>query len=515
MSRLTDWLTGKDLRAREHQTPLNLTRRAVTISGYDQYAGVSYGYAGRGYVTTSAIRHGTLVSGPGATDAYNEAMHGDSTNSLVNACLFRLATDFSQVPPQVVRQLDPRELDPLPDHPLTALMRRPNPHMSGLMLRWWTEYVLGVHGNAYWRKIRAGNAETGNVIELWPVSPMRMAPVTYRNSGDFISAYRYWYSPNNYEDIPTTNILHFRHGVDDADHRLGCSQLRKVAKQAATDDQVSRWMHNLLANGAQPGLVVNIDKEVTLTSQQRQEFREYMEQQFGGDNIGGLALVQGGNGIERASLSPADMDLAPLAALSESRICAIFGVPPQVVGAKVGLEHATYSNYDQAAESYTELTLLPLLTTAAETITTQLLPDFTAEADVEMRFDTSGLRALADDENELTARVVLQWDSGIVTQNEARSKLGYDPLGTEGDVFKAETVTAPEMPQEEADDDTPPKLRAVRQGRLEARTVAQDRVEALMRASREQTTGQVQGQVGTYMAGQRRRVTSKVEAESA
>ncbi len=137
-----------------------------------------------------------------------------------------------------------------------------------------------------------------------------------------------------------------------------------------------------------------------------------------------------------------------------------------------------------------------------------------------MRFDTSGLRALADDENELTKRVVAQWDSGIVTQNEARSKLGYDPRGTEGDVFKTAAV-APELAvtsetgQDEENEDEQPKLRAVRHGRLQARSVAQDRVEALLRASREQRTGQAQGQVETYLSGQRRRVTSKVEAESA
>jgi HK97 family phage portal protein len=483
-----DWLRGGGFGG----TP-PVEQKAVNISNYAPP--VMYGYAGRSN-TGPAMYKGMYLT--------DQRDPGDSSNSLVRACLRRLATDVAQVPQRVYRILPGDKRDPVDGHPLIALLERPNPYMSGAQIRWFTQFCMQAHGNAYWRKIRAGNATTGNVIELWPVSPDCMAPVTYKNSGDFISAYRHWVGGGRYEDIPVANVIHFRDGIDPLDHRLGLSKLRDVVRAVATDEVATRFTYNLLNNGAVPGTLFMLDKDVNYTKEQASTIKAEMEERFGGDNQGRLGFLQGGIKAERMGFSPSDLDLAPLSGLPESRICAIFGVPPQVVGAKIGLEHATYSNYDQADESYTEKALLPALNADDETITMLLLPDFSAAPDEVVASDTSGLRALQDDDDAKSARIVAQWDAGIITLNQALTALGYDPAGTEGD--QRRTVAAPPpMPGEDAPPPPGKGLRAVK-----AAAPADDFL-ALLATARAQAEARTQAALVREFGSLKRRAMHRVE----
>jgi HK97 family phage portal protein len=334
------------------------------------------------FTTADYLRAGGLIHGPGATDALRRAFEaGDDSNSLVAICLFRLATDFPQAPLRVYKASKGDRLDPLPDHALTRLLARPNAHMSGSQLWWWTTYVKNAHGNAYWRKIRAGKTLTGNVIELWPLSPTTCKPVREKGSANFIDYYLYKFGPakRDEEAIPIENIVHHRTGLDDRDLRLGLSRLRKVLTEITTDDRVATYMDRLLVNGAIPGLVILTDKDSTLDAAGAQAVKESIERGFTGDNLGRAAVMSGAvRDAKQLGFDPKSMDLSPLSGLSETRICGIFGIPPQVAGTRVGLSASTFSNYQQAYESYMELTILPQYGEAADTVNLQLLPDFSA-----------------------------------------------------------------------------------------------------------------------------------------
>jgi phage portal protein BeeE len=96
-------------------------------------------------------------------------------NSAVYACLQAIATAIAE-PELVVYKLQPGERVEQERTPLGELLRRPNPHMSMDTLLSYLSNCLHVDGNAYWRKLRAGNPETGNVVELWPICPTRIEP---------------------------------------------------------------------------------------------------------------------------------------------------------------------------------------------------------------------------------------------------------------------------------------------------------------------------------------------------
>lgn len=380
------------------------------------------------------LRDGGLIHGPGATEALRRAWEeGADSNSLVAICLFRLATDFPQAPLRVYKLAKGDRFDPQPDHPLTRLLRRPNAHMSGSQLWWWTSYVKNIHGNAYWRKIRAGNPETGNVVQLWPISPTACRPIREKGSPNFIDYYRYKWGPSKSQEerIPLVNMVHHRTGLDDHDLRLGLSRFRKVLTEVTTDEEAARFMDRLLRNNAVPGLVVLPTSDAKMDEPTATLVKQRIEAALTGENVGRTAVLSPGTDVKQFGFDPKALDLSPLSGLSETRICGIFGIPPQVVGTRAGLSASTFSNYQQAYESYMDLTILPQWAEAADTINMQLLPDMTAATDEEAQFDTSEVRALQEDEDYKAKRIALLWQADMLTLDQSLSELGYDPVGGE------------------------------------------------------------------------------------
>jgi phage portal protein BeeE len=126
----------------------------------------------------AAIRLGTLVHGPGATEMTYRAWHHEDLNSAVFACLSTIGTAFPEAPAKVYIESAPGQRDEQPEHPLKQLLDHPNPFISREELWSYTQFCKHIGGNAYWRKIRAGSSGSGNVIQLWPISPTRIQPVT-------------------------------------------------------------------------------------------------------------------------------------------------------------------------------------------------------------------------------------------------------------------------------------------------------------------------------------------------
>ena len=181
-----------------------------------------------------------FLPGSPATWVPGDVTATSAANSAIVACLLALSTAFPEPPLRVYRRQAEGEPKALPAHAMQPLIDRPNPHHTDYELWFWTQFAKNSHGNAYWRKVRAGNAATGNVVELWPLSPLRVEPVTTaadRRAGGFISYYRYETDPGRHEDIAPEDIVHFRLGLDDRDHRVGCAPLRYLLREVATDDE--------------------------------------------------------------------------------------------------------------------------------------------------------------------------------------------------------------------------------------------------------------------------------------
>lgn len=407
----------------------------------------------------SAIRMGMLVHGPGATGMIYNAWHQDDANSAVYACLSAISTAYPEAPLRVYRETEPGDREAVPEQPLQALLDKPNPFLTREEVWHYAQWSKHVNGNAYWRKIRAGNSQTGNVVQLWPISPLRLTPVTTKEDaarGVFISYYAYKFDlAQDPEPIPVEDIVHFRLGIDDKDHRVGCSPLAKVVREVLGDDEAHAWQMSMLQNGGSAGMVVQVPAETSISEDAAEKLKDGLTERFSGSNRGKVGVLTGGATMEQYGFSPEQMDMKALHRIPEERIAAVLRVPAIIAGLGAGLDRSTYSNFREAREMFAEMTILPLYAFDAAVVNAQLVPEFTSDPQIKVVFDITDLRALQEDEDNKWKRLNEAVKTGWVRPDEARTDVGLPP-----DLGELPRPAAPQLPGQADQQGLPPGSKA-------------------------------------------------------
>jgi HK97 family phage portal protein len=448
-----------------------------------------------------------ITSGPAQWLLANPLANGSDFNSAVFACLLALAKAHIEAPLKVY-QGDPESgtAEWLSSSPLQQLLHKPNPHHTNLELWFWCAWAKYLDGNAYLRKARAGNADSGNVIELWPLSPRLIKPMTNPGSDNLIDFYRYSFAPGYYEDIAPHNVIHFRIGIDDLDNRLGLAPIKRLVREIASDQAATQFTDALLRNFGVPGLVVEVPLGASLSDEQAEALKAKLENRFGLENRGNVGVLTAGAQLRQFGFSPDQLNLKSLHEVPETRIAAVMGVPPEVAGLGVGISvpHA-YASLKQVREGFTELTVIPNWRMDQARLNHSLKPDFTSDDEVQIGYDLKLVRALQEDRTQMFTRLDNAVRTGWVMPNEARREVGLPPMEG-GDEPKPQPL--PGLPQPPAG---PGQLQAPQQGpraslppgkELKAEVITAEKLEALVDLSAEALTEELQ----RYLDGQRRRL---------
>ena len=180
------------------------------------------------------------------------------------------------------------------------------------------------------------------MVQLWPISPLRIQPVTTKEdaaAGAFISYYAYTYDPSKEpEHIPPEDMLHFRLGLDDKDMRLGQSPLARLVQEVAgdaggaqvADRDAGERRHGRHADHS----AVRLEPDDRAGREHEADF----EERFGGQNRGRTGVLMGGATAQPYGFSPEQMDMKALHRSPEERIAAVLRVPAIIAGLGAGLD---------------------------------------------------------------------------------------------------------------------------------------------------------------------------------
>jgi HK97 family phage portal protein len=371
--------------------------------------------------------------------------HGDG-NSAVFACLMALSMGSIEPPLATFKKSRKGKLDPLLNSPLQAFLDDPNPDLDMLEIRFWLAWARHCEGNAYLMKVRSGNALTGNVIQLWPVSPTRMRPWTEKGSPNFIDYYQYDDRPGHQEQVPKENVIHFKLGLDDQDPRKGLAPLKRLVREIASDAEAMRFADQLLRNFGVPGLVVELPPDVVMSRDQKVDMKMGIENAFGSNNRGNVGLLTEGATMKQFGFNPQQMNLEVLHNVPEARICSVMQVHPAVAMLGVGLvQTANFASLKAVYEAFTERKLVPMWKMDEAKWNKRLKPDFTSDATTVIMHDLSDVRALQEDQDALYLRLDAAVKTGWVLPDEARSEVGLPPMpdGTGMDKIAKPAPVAP------------------------------------------------------------------------
>ncbi len=307
----------------------------------------------------------------------------------------------------------------LDEHPLAALLARPNPRQDGPgLLEALTAYLL-ISGNGYVEAVSLDGA----VRELYALRPDRMRVVP--GPDGWAQAYEYTVASRTVrfeQSQPLPPILHLTL-FNPLDDHYGLGALEAAAVAIDTHNAAAGWNKALLDNAARPSgaLVYAGPDGAVLSDNQYERLKRELETTYQGSaNAGRPLLLEGGLDWKAMSLTPKDMDFLEAKHTAAREIALAFGVPPMLLGIP---GDNTYANYQEANRAFWRHTVLPLASRIAASLAHWLGPAF--GENLSLVIDTDRIDALSVDRNALWERVT---NAPFLTVNEKRELLGFSPL---------------------------------------------------------------------------------------
>ena len=285
-------------------------------------------------------------------------------------------------------------------------------------------------GNVYVLKERN---RTNKITALWLLRPDR---VTIQSSDMGVNKYVYTIDGKEYH-IPPADVAHMSFPNPGGDV-YGMSPLSVMAKTVNLDLAMTDFAKLFFQNAGVPSGLLKVKRRIS-SQEEASMIRSRWRSSFGGaNNMHRVAVLDNDAEYQAMAAAPKDMDLKGLHDLTETRICAVLGVPPILIGANVGLARSTYSNYREARLSFHSETVEPLVSRFVRFINSNLSPDF--GDGLELGVDFSQVLGFLDDRDSQTTRVSTLFNSGIITLNEAREQVGQDAVDT-GNVRRIDATT--------------------------------------------------------------------------
>lgn len=389
---------------------------------------------------------------PGGTWRNWATAAGDlDLNSVVQACLSWYAYNAPQAP---LRVWDARsgQPTPVPNHPLEALLRRPNPYYSGTVLIGSMLASIVVSGNAY-AYIERNNL--GIPMRLWWLPSHCIGPIIPAESttDNWISGYEYAWKGRS-TVLPEEDVLHIRTArLDPRNPRLGVSDLVSALRHVFADNELQNYQAAVLENvGVIPTIVTNKSAQFAGATRERADgssewiegpevVKDLIIEKTTGDRRGEPLVLEGDIAVERLGISPAELMLTDAHKRPEATIAALCGLNTIVLNLAGGQDASSYNNSETMERLAWRNGALPRLGLIAGELTTQLLPLWPDSEGLEVYPDTRRVPVLNESGAEKVKRLVAAAGGAILTDDEARAELGYAPLTTEQRTILTERVT--------------------------------------------------------------------------
>jgi len=262
-----------------------------------------------------------------------------------------------------VHEIKGEETAEVVDHEFERIMRRPNPHWSGALLKQYTFWWWLLRGEAYWLKVFD---RTGALVQIWPLPASRMCPIPDKRK--YISGYRY--TPTNQTSergvtfLPQ-QIVFFRF-PNPFDYHRGLSPLSAYIRAMQTDIKAAEW--NLDAFKKEMTLRLLISLRAELSQPTYEAAKAEIVDQLIEKQMRYMVARAGDVDVTPFSLTPKEAEYLGSREMSRNEIDRVFGFPEGYWSAR-----ANRSNSEAAKAALIDSVIWPLLTLMAADLTSQLI----------------------------------------------------------------------------------------------------------------------------------------------
>lgn len=334
----------------------------------------------------------------------------------VYACVRILAESVAQLPCKIYRR-DETGREQVESGPLFDLMHFPNPWQNSFEFREHLMACLCLRGNFFALMSR----RRGEVIELLPLRPEAVS--VQRRNWELL--YTYTDANGRTATVGADKMLHVR-GLS-LDGIMGVSPIRYGRDAIGLAMATEKHGALMFRNGARPGGVLK--HPAKLSDEALEHLKISWEAAHGGDNAGRTAILEEGMSYESVSMTNEDAQYLDTRQFQRNEICALFRVPPHMVG---DLTKSSFSNITQQSLEFVKYSVLPWCRRIETAFWRSLLTDEQRREGYRVEFLVDGLERADIKTRYESYSIAIQ--NGILSPNECRRLENRNPREG-GDVF--------------------------------------------------------------------------------
>lgn len=395
------------------------------------------------------------------------ANEGFNANSIIYSAIMYKTRAATLVPLRAYTgTVEQPELLP-PNHWLQSLCMRPNRFQSWSEFnsQMWVYWLIS--GNSYTVLVRSKN----QILEMYNLRPDRTVIIPRADKKDIIG---FWYVPEGkswIDGVPylPQDVMHVKlpNPLDPLDGLgYGISPLSPAAHSGDVDNDLTKFFRLFFKSGAMPQGLLSFD--VPMEDDDVAAARRRWNEVYGGfENWAeeSVAVLDQGGKYQRIGFTFQEMDTKAIDARNESRLVGPFGVPLTLIESRPELVQSTYNNKESDKIQFWEDTMEPELAWWEDDWQYYLQGDDGSF----VMYDLTKTPAFQKRRNARLDRIKEAFDTGykygfaVVTAQEYRAELGYDPLPEE-QAAVSEPMPEAEQESEDAGVKKKPLLTALHSG---------------------------------------------------
>lgn len=344
------------------------------------------------YIVTSTSSGSSLMSDEAAMKV-----------GTVYSCVRIIAEDVGTLPVHVKMRDEDGGRQTLYNHPVAKVLRRPNPHMSGINFRRAMIASLELHGNAY--AIIRERDKRGYPTRIDFADATQMSVIVGNEDV-------YYVYGEGKDLIPSRDVIHFKGYAPDGIEGKSPIQLHRDMIENSIN--ATRFSKNLYKNDLRSTAVFSLEGELSTEAYDRTKTQLQEMYRKASARADVPLVLEGGTKVNSLTITPEDAQFIATKLQNIDEIAAIFRVPPHKVG---DWTRGTYSNNTQANLEYFTDCVRPLLEMIEEELSQKLFLEVEQDSHY-IKFNFKGL--LRTDINSQINNYRTMHNIGVLSPNEIR-----------------------------------------------------------------------------------------------
>ena len=246
-------------------------------------------------------------------------------------------------------------------------------------------------------------------------------------------------STGNKEEYPVEDIIHIKRGTDPVNPLLGLSPLDALIREATNDVEAADVSSSVIKNRGIMTFISPKDRTQVMDDKMIKAMQKQIDESYTGKNRGKAHIANWPMVVDQMQVDMNKFALQDVRGFSEERVCAIFRIPAAVLGFGVGLRQIKVGATLQAQLSIAwENAILPVVDNILDRLNVKIAEKEFSDTLVygyqlpEGHVALANANTLAERDERNAKKADMLYKAGLITLNEAREAVGYEPV-TDGD----------------------------------------------------------------------------------